>query len=104
MTSAFDFDERERVVLEQACRQSDINARLDAMIAGDGLVVKGSTGQPRLSAAVGELRSGRLALTRLIRELALPDEDGVSMTARQRQAQHAANARWGRARRRMGDD
>lgn len=40
----------------------------------DALLVAGSTGQPRVNPAVAELRSHRLALSRLLRELDLPAE------------------------------
>ena len=85
---------RELVVLEAAARQADTNAALEAAIKEAGVVVIGSRGQPRMSQAVTELRQGRLALERLLGSLALPDEDGDTMTSAQRRAQAAASSRW----------
>jgi hypothetical protein len=62
------------------------------MELADGFVVKGSQGQPRLSAAVTEVRQGRLALARLLAELRLPDVDEVVGVNPVRQ--RAARARW----------
>jgi len=92
---AFELDARELVVLEAACRQADTNRQLEDVIEAGGLIVEGSQGQPRMSAAVTELRQGRLALERLLASLALPDEDGRVLTAGQRRAQAASQARWG---------
>ena len=78
-------------------RSSTTLAALEAAIAEAGVTVRGSAGQPRLNAAVTEVRQGRLALAKILGQLALPAEtepDERPMTARQRQAQKAANARW----------
>lgn len=88
-------DAREVEVLTQACRQADVVAALDELLDTDGLVVPGSTGQPRLSAVVTEVRQARLALAKLLGELALPGDDGQPATAAQRRARAAAQARWG---------
>lgn len=89
----FDLDSRELLVLEQAARQADAVAALEAEVASSGLVGRGSSGQPRLSQTVVELRQARLALSKLLGELALPDDDGE--TAAGRHARKAAAARWG---------
>lgn len=98
LTSAYEFEPPELVVLAAACRQADDIAALEQCILDDGLVVTGSAGQPRLSAAVTEARQGRLALARLLGDLAIPTADGESverpMTAASKRAQKAADARW----------
>ena len=88
----FDLDARELLVLEQAARQADAVAALEAEIDESGLVSRGSRGQPRLSGSVTELRQARLALSKLLSELALPVDDGE--TAAGRHARKAAEARW----------
>jgi uncharacterized protein with von Willebrand factor type A (vWA) domain len=90
----FDLDERELLVLEQAARQADAVAALEAEIVDSGLLSRGSRGQTRLSPSVTELRQSRLALSKLLGELALPDQDEQS--APSRRGRKAADARWGR--------
>jgi hypothetical protein len=101
--------EYEAVLLASACRHADLIARLELLLA-DGLVSVGSAGQPRLSAAVGELRQSRLALSRLLTDLALPVDDTgadgrpravVLPSVASRRASHAAQVRHDRARRRQ---
>ena len=98
MTDAYDFDTWEAVVLETACRQADDVARLERELTG-GLIVKGSTGQPRLAQAVTEVRQGRLALAKLLDQLRIPAEEAeVPKTGKSARAQRAAEARWSRVR------
>ena len=97
LCDTYDFEVHELAVVELAARQADDVAALEAAIAEAGVTVRGSAGQPRLNAAVTEVRQGRLALAKILGQLALPAEtepDERPMTARQRQAQKAANARW----------
>lgn len=91
----FDGSPHELALLALACRQADDVAALEDLIASDGLVVEGSAGQPRLNAAVTEVRQGRLALAKLLDQLALPaDDDRAGRSPASRKAQKAARARW----------
>ena len=97
LIGAYDLDVWEVTVVEAACRQSDDNARLEALLAAGGLVIAGSAGQPRLAQAVTEVRQGRLALVRLLDTLRLPADDdtgGQGRNGRQVRAQRAARSRW----------
>lgn len=97
LTGAYEFDLVEMAILAAACRQADDIAALEDAIAVDGVTVVGSAGQPRLNAAITEVRQGRLALGRLLGQLAIPlDAEGRPMTEASRRAQRAANARWNR--------
>lgn len=98
-TAVLEFDTREAANLAQAARIADTIADLEAVLAVDGVVVLGSKGQPRLHPAVAELRAHRLALSRLLGELAIPDADEKPVTARSERATRAADARWDRQRR-----
>lgn len=98
LVDAFDLVEHELAVLETACHQADDVAALEALIEEQGMSVPGSAGQPRLNPAVAEVRQGRLALGKLLGQLALPGEDDRPQTASSRTAQRAANARWSRVR------
>ena len=70
----FELDSRQLLVLEQAARQADALAELEDEVARSGVVASGSRGQLRLSQAVVELRQGRIALSRLLGELSLPEK------------------------------
>lgn len=94
ISGEFTLDARELLVLEQAARQADAVAALELEIAEAGLVGRGSRGQQRLSPTVSELRQARLAISRLLGSLALPDHDGGTATTRR--ARKAATARWER--------
>lgn len=84
----FDFGATELAVLTAACRQADDIVLLEAAIAADGVTVIGSQGQGRLNAAFTEVRQSRLALTKMLGALALPDlDDDRPMTANQRRSQ-----------------
>ena len=89
-----ELDERELAVLRLACAQRDDIAGLERALRDTGLVARGSKGQPRLSQVVTEVRQARLALSRLLGEIKLPDIDEVPRSASSQRAQHAANVRW----------
>lgn len=100
VTSTYELEPHHAIALASACRCADMVTRLEALLAGS-LEVVGSTGQLRLSAAVTELRQHRLALSRLLLDLALPAEMAgpvVSAPASSR-ASRAASVRWNRERR-----
>ncbi len=93
--SAYEVEPVEVPGLLLACRQLDDVARLEELLDRDGLIVAGSSGQPRLSAVVSELRLSRLAAARLLAGLALPgEEEGTAATPAARRARRAAQARW----------
>jgi hypothetical protein len=96
LTAEYQFDAREALVVAAAARQADDVARLEQLIAGEGVVTVGSAGQPRLSAAVTEVRQGRIALAKLLGELSIPVDEPAERTesAATRRARRAAEARW----------
>lgn len=90
-----ELDERELAVLELACRQADDLGRLQTAIKKNGAMALGSQGQPVVNPAITEARQARLAIGRLLGQLALPDgEEGGKATAASRRAQRAAAGRW----------
>ncbi len=94
---------RELALLALAARQADDVAALEVALAAGGVIVAGSKGQARLNGVVTELRQGRIALAKLLGDLALPGEDdGVARTAKSERAQRAANTRWARERQLRG--
>lgn len=95
VTDAFELDRHELPGLRLACKQLDDVTRLEELLDRDGLVSTGSTGQPRLSQVVAELRQSRLAAARLLDALALPlDDIGTAATPAAKRAKRAAQSRW----------
>ncbi len=103
VTGRYELADHELVLLDSACAQADMIARLEALLADD-LTTRGAAGQVRLSAAVTELRQSRLALSRLLTDLALPPDEGEQPVKLQspasRRASRAATYRHTKDRRR----
>jgi hypothetical protein len=93
LPESMEFDARELALLAAAARQADDIAVLEAVLERDGPVAVGSRSQSRLSAVVPELRQERLAFSRLLGELRLPDGQAAA-TSSSKRAQRAADARW----------
>jgi hypothetical protein len=98
LVAVYEFDPRELLVLRAAAAQADLVAQLEEVLASDGLVVPGSKGQLRLSAVAAELRQSRLALSRLLSDLAIPAASGQSLSPGSVRGRKAANSRWNRVR------
>ena len=96
LPSNFEFSARELRQLELAARQADAVAGLEAAIDREGIVTRGSRGQQRLNPLVAEARQGRLAVSRLIGELALPDTGSDLQKSSSKRSSRAAHARWGK--------
>lgn len=87
-----EWDERESALLDLARRQADDVATLEAQLVIEGTSVVGSTGQARLNPIFAELRQQRLALSKILADVRLPDEGlGQSKNVTK---QRAANSRW----------
>jgi phage terminase small subunit len=78
-------------LLDVAADTAHMIDQLEALVASDGLVAAGSTGQVRVHPAVAELRAQRQAYARLLAELGL--DDRAEETFRQRQARYARGNR-----------
>jgi len=96
--ASFEFDAHEIPGLLLAARQLDDVARLEELLEADGLVSTGSTGQPRLSQVVAELRQSRLAASKLLDAIGLPVDDSrvaaTPATPATKRARRAAESRW----------
>jgi len=99
---AFELDDRELAILSAACRQADDVARLEIAVGEDGPMTTGSQGQPVLHPAIVEARQGRLALSRLLGQLQIPDEDDEPRSLTSARAKRAADVRWRRREVRRG--
>ncbi len=95
--AAFDLSDVELELLRECCRLLDECESLRTSVDAEGTTVKGSAGQPRVHPALGELRQHRLALGKLLAQLALPDDVGEQLPSPvQARARRAAETRWGR--------
>ncbi|MGD9754692.1 MAG: hypothetical protein AB7W59_27190 [Acidimicrobiia bacterium] len=93
IVEAGDLDARSLALLGEACRIADLVAVLDAQVAADGAMVKGSNGQPRAHPALAESRHQRASMQRLLGALTQA-VDERPLTAAQQRARRAAAARW----------
>lgn len=91
----WELSEREVALLTLACHQIDDLARLEVVIEKEGPMAVGSAGQPTVHPAVQEARQGRLAISRLLGGLQLPDDDVRPQTSASVRGRDAARARWG---------
>ena len=95
ISATYELSDSELELLVETCRLLDEIDALDAAVRVDGVTVLGSAGQVRVHPAVAEARSHRLALARLLAQLALPNEDGaVIPTGTALRARKAAQTRW----------
>jgi hypothetical protein len=100
VTKLYDLEPHHGLALASACRCADMVARLEDLLSGS-LLVMGSVGQVRLDPAVAELRQHRLALSKLLTDLALPAETVAELapSAASNKASKAASVRWNRQKR-----
>ncbi len=84
----FELEQHELALLGEAVRTVDLLDTLAAVVERDGAVLTGPDGLPRVHPAVVEARQGRLALTRVLAALRLPDE-----AAGGKRPQHRGGAR-----------
>jgi hypothetical protein len=89
VVSEYELRVDELVLLENACRTVDKIEFLEAGMAGEPLIVKGSMGQEREHPLLSETRQQRSYLNRTLAQLKLPD-DGVAVN----QHREAGSARW----------
>ncbi len=93
--AGFELSDVETELLVECARLLDECESLRNAVDEEGVTVAGSTGQPRVHPALGELRQHRLALGRLLAQLALPDvaDDKLPSPAQVR-GRKAAQSRW----------
>ena len=89
----FELRPDETAVLDSACRLADEIETMEAELDKSGPVVQGSRNQTRPHPLIAEVRSHRLALARLLKQLGLGDVDNP-LTDLNRHALIAARARW----------
>ncbi len=95
--TVFRFGVQETPVVLAACASADVIAKLERIVAVEGVTTVGSQGQVRVHPALAEARQQRLAQQRLLAALAVPVEDAVRpMTIPQERARRAALVRWDR--------
>jgi len=90
---SFVLDEREAVLLGEACRMLDETERLRRELERVPVLDTGSAGQARPHPLFAELRHHRQALARLLGQLGLEDAAAAG-TARSAQGRRLAALRW----------
>lgn len=95
VTSSYRLRADELILLEDACREVDIIARLDAALVDAPMVVEGSYKQPAPNPALVEVRQHRGTLASLLKQLRLPDQPAQPPLTASEKARMAAHARWG---------
>ncbi len=99
ISEAYELRLDEQRILEHACRTVDDLERLQQALANNEVIVPGSTGQPRTSPLIAEIRGHRQLLSRLVQQLDLPDPEAPTQrSALSQRKAAAANARWDRVR------
>lgn len=103
VTADYELLPHELRLLEDACREADLIARMDAdwIERGRPMITRGSMGQEVAHPMLGEIRQHRTTLRLLLASLRLPDPteetaELIPMT-RSQAATKAASARWGRS-------
>jgi hypothetical protein len=92
----YELREDEVLLLDQAAATLDTIEALDAALLGAPLTVPGSLGQQREHPLLSECRQQRAALARLLKQLELESEAGVTQAGRRSMAGRAlARQRWG---------
>ena len=101
LNDGWELDDREREVLVLAARQADDLARLEKEIGTTGVTATGSQGQVVVSPMVPEARQARMAISKLLNTLELPDGEEQPRSQASLRAERAARSRWDR-RQRLG--
>ena len=96
--SAYDLAPKDVPVFTECCRLLDQLDGLAFVLAAEGTMTTGSTGQSVVHPALAQYTRHTLALERVLSVLGLPDVDGVAVpvaaSLRGRSAQKAASVRW----------
>lgn len=95
-TGTYSMSAHEKLILKGACMALDKIDAIQCELDGVPLMSKGSMGQDVANPLLGELRQTQAAFDRAMKQLALPDADGVDVgSSRSASARDAAKARWG---------
>jgi phage terminase small subunit len=103
ITDTYELAPAEVALLARACRVLDTLSDIDRQLAREGLVVRGSTGQPRAHPLVGSMAELSRTLECLVRGMCLPQPWEEQGSRRSPQQREAAQARWRRTRGQMAE-
>ena len=95
VVSVYDLRADELRILEAACREQTLLAKMQKKLDASDLVVSGSMGQLVPHPLLSEVRQHRTALRSLLAQLKLPDDSGTQ--SRETKNRSAANQRWRRS-------
>jgi len=100
VAAKFELDPDDAALLEQACRTADELDTLSAAARTADPMVEGSKRQPVVNPVYEEVRRHRVVLARLLKDLALPEDEADSKPRdaqaawRSARARKAAETRW----------
>ena len=94
IVAVYELSPAEMALLARACRTLDVLARIDRELAAGGLVVTGSTGQPRANPLLASQAEQARVLETLIRGMSLPMPGEAEGRRRSPVQVEAAQARW----------
>lgn len=96
LNGKYEFDPQEVDLVLEVCRTLDTIDALAAAVAGAGVMIVGSQGQPVINPAVAELRQQQAGFARLMTSLNLGSAEAGAgiVSATSVRARTAANARW----------
>lgn len=92
----YDLAVHEEFILEQACQEIDLIARLEKEVSNVLPIVKGSKDQDIANPLLVEIRHHRATVLQLVKAIKLPVDAGEPKNPRSARGQAAANARWQR--------
>ena len=94
VTAQYELAPHELELLRQACRVTDLLARIDTALMDSELVVEGHVGQPRAHPLLAASVMQRSVLDGLFRSMGLPMPDEDEGRRRSKSAVAQAQARW----------
>jgi hypothetical protein len=95
VTARWELERDDIELLLEVCRSMDLAESLAAVLAAEGPMTVGSSGQPRPHPAIGALNATRSLIGRQLAQLGLPDEEGSTIASPlSAQTSRAAVARW----------
>lgn len=94
VASKYDLRVDEQRILEDACRLADVISLLESEAEGAPVLVAGSHGGRIINPLIAEQKTHRSALSRLLKDLKLPDEPSGEGAGEPNQQRTAANVRW----------
>ena len=96
ITSTYDLNPAELIVLEQFCKQTDLITYLEGEVNLGQLTITGSRNNQVVNPLLSELRQQRMVLSALVKTLRLPETETENQDTRSTAGRDLVNIRWGK--------